>query len=1108
MALDDAGHPDAERLAEYADGVLEVEARADIERHLADCAECRAIVAETMAFLQANPATSASALSPRVIPFRSRRRVTGVVAGLAAAAALVLAVRVVQPEWANGLFGARGDRPDLQELIAALAKEPTRPVAGRLTGGFKYSPPPSPTRGPGDRELSPDVRIAAAKIEKLAREKDTPDGQAAMGVAYLAQGNWDRAIEALRNASEQGADSPHVLCDLAAAYLARNTPADTAKALDAAQRASADASAPAECWFNLALAWERFARPVEARSAWERYLALDNGSPWADEARQHLSKLVSKATPLASHERTSTQQDRRRLEERVLPAWGRAVLSGDEQEADRQEATALAIATFLADTDGDRLPLETVRALRRAHDRASRQRLAEGHVLFSDALGLQRQDQVSAAAATFRRACDAFAPASPFADWVAVQWLFAARDTPDADLRLDDIARRGADRGFHNLVGRALWVRGLRRGLRGEFLESISDYRAAATRFAMTGESEWLAAVSGLIAEAYELMGDYTTAWDYRQRSFATLSDPMDSGFRYGALAAATRAAIRQHLDGAAVAFQDSVIRVGDQWSTTITRAQSLVGRAQVRSRLGKVDAALNDYDAARSILRDVDDVRARGPVESDISLGRGELLPFGPARLAALDDALAQATAGQLEYKFSRIHFSRGTTLAAIGRSGDARFEFATARQLAEAQRARMSDEQLRRTSLDELWRIFVASIRVETSSLDAASAFRLSEEGRAAAQPARADAVATIRDVQARLDSGTALLSYVVLENQTLLWVITADRDSLLQLDSAERRLRELATTVTFNILDGTDKWVERSRDLYDALLRPALPLIVGKTSLVIVPDGAIGQIPFAALIDRRTGRLLVEDFSTSLAPSATVWTAAVSRLAALAVEPVRRVVAIGDPAFDRSLFPGLVPLPGALDEAFGVGKLYPGATVLTGEEATVQRATRLMVDADVVHFAGHAVVNELLPLMSRLLFAPDRQAETAGVLFGYDVMRISWLRTRLVILSACATGAGRSYRGEGLIGLALPFFNAGVPTVVATLWAVDDRVTVPLMLAFHRELRNGRTAAGALRAAQLARLATHPAEKTRPAGWASIVAIGGDLAGDRGHRPRGAN
>jgi tetratricopeptide (TPR) repeat protein len=281
------GCPDAERLAEYADGVLGPADRADIERHLVECADCRAVIGETMALLQAHP-VAASPKPAVVVPFRSRRWVTGVVAGLAAAAVLALAVRVVRPQWVDGLFGPRGDRPELEELIAALANEPTRPVEGRLTGGFKYAPPPSPTRGPGDREVSPDVRIAAAKIENLARERDTPENQAALGVAQLAVRDLDGGITSLERAVQKDPQAATALSDLAAAYCTRgrdrgNTE-DLHRALDAAERALAVDPNLVEALFNRATILSLMGR--DSRRAWDDYRRRDASSEWARESRQ------------------------------------------------------------------------------------------------------------------------------------------------------------------------------------------------------------------------------------------------------------------------------------------------------------------------------------------------------------------------------------------------------------------------------------------------------------------------------------------------------------------------------------------------------------------------------------------------------------------------------------------------------------------------------------------------------------------------------------------------------------------------------------------------------------------------------------------------------
>src|SRR5262245_4301534 len=134
MAVD--RHPDAEQLAEYAEGALAGADRAEVEQHLAACDDCRAVVVDTMDYLATEreapdslqvgdtkdfPAAERPAAGlPRVLPFRSLRDMRGVAAALATAAIIALAAYVARP-WLG--FGPRGGRPELQELIAAQANE-------------------------------------------------------------------------------------------------------------------------------------------------------------------------------------------------------------------------------------------------------------------------------------------------------------------------------------------------------------------------------------------------------------------------------------------------------------------------------------------------------------------------------------------------------------------------------------------------------------------------------------------------------------------------------------------------------------------------------------------------------------------------------------------------------------------------------------------------------------------------------------------------------------------------------------------------------------------------------------------------------------------------
>jgi hypothetical protein len=332
--------PDAELLAEYADGVLDAESRDAIEAHLVTCPDCRSVLVETMAFLGAEAEATAAAASPpasepvsepvsgpvtapvtapapvspvtpapsadvdassstgtpsRVIPFRSRRWVTGVGATLAAAATLVLIVRIAAPAWLPSWLGGG---PPLEALVAALETQQTRPVDGRLMGGFAYAPAPSPTRGGADRfgrQWSAEVHVAAAEIERFAAGNNSARAQAALGVALIVNGDLDEAIATLERAAKDSPDDVAVLTNLSAAYLARarwwNHPEDWPKALTAANNAARLAPEAPEPYFNRALAYEGLDQTELAERAWADYTRRDRDSAWTREAEERKKAL-------------------------------------------------------------------------------------------------------------------------------------------------------------------------------------------------------------------------------------------------------------------------------------------------------------------------------------------------------------------------------------------------------------------------------------------------------------------------------------------------------------------------------------------------------------------------------------------------------------------------------------------------------------------------------------------------------------------------------------------------------------------------------------------------------------------------------------------------
>ena len=203
-------------------------------------------------------------------------------AALATAAAFILAV---------GIPLMKGSGPELAPLVAAVGN--VRPFEARLTGGFAFGPIQSPYRSGAAQEISPDIRIAAAELEKKNRARPSPQLLGALGVADLITGRSREGVSHLEQAVALAPNDARLLSDLSAAYLVsaeRDGRADDlAKALASAERATAQDPSLKEARFNRALALERLHASEKARDAWNEYLKVDSTSDWAGAARQRLA---------------------------------------------------------------------------------------------------------------------------------------------------------------------------------------------------------------------------------------------------------------------------------------------------------------------------------------------------------------------------------------------------------------------------------------------------------------------------------------------------------------------------------------------------------------------------------------------------------------------------------------------------------------------------------------------------------------------------------------------------------------------------------------------------------------------------------------------------
>ena len=306
------------------------------------------------------------------------------------------------------------------------------------------------------------------------------------------------------------------------------------------------------------------------------------------------------------------------------------------------------------------------------------------------------------------------------------------------------------------------------------------------------------------------------------------------------------------------------------------------------------------------------------------------------------------------------------------------------------------------------------------------------------------------------------------------------------------------------------GPDPDLDReARALFDALLAPVADDIGRADRLVIVPDGVLHGLAFAALRradEEGPGAYLASWKPTAVAPSLT----ALARLAARPHRPApsRRAVIVGDARFEgaparasagdrlvrSAVIEGLPPLPGTRREAEDVARAFPDrATLLLGEGASEPAIKRVARDTGILHIATHGVVNDLTPLDAALvLAAPGPDDEENGLLQAWESFDQVRLDADLVVLSACDTGLGRTFAGEGLLGLTRAFQFAGARAVAASLWKAPDESTATLMSAFYAERAKGVAADEALARAERRLLAR--AETAHPFYWAAFV-IDGD-------------
>ena len=334
-------------------------------------------------------------------------------------------------------------------------------------------------------------------------------------------------------------------------------------------------------------------------------------------------------------------------------------------------------------------------------------------------------------------------------------------------------------------------------------------------------------------------------------------------------------------------------------------------------------------------------------------------------------------------------------------------------------------------------------------------------------------------VKEVQSMLQPDEVLVEYYAIADRFHAFLIGHDNFEVVQNLTTTEAVRTSLKGLTFQlskfhlqhsyIQSHADLLLTATRyhlrELYRQLIEP-IKTIIGQRSLIIVPHQSLHYIPFQALYDG--SRYLVDSHAIAYAASASVLK--ICRERKIQKTDHDLVLAVADKT-----------TPYINEEVAALRELLPKARVFVGAEAREDKLRQYGSSAGKIHIAAHGIFRADNPQFSSL-----RLGDSWVLLF--DIFNLQ-LGAELTTLSACETGMNAVWEGDELLGLAGGFLYAGTPSLVVSLWTVNDRSTAQLMRRFYQGLQSGFSKSRAIQEAVLEVKARFP----HPYYWAPFILMG---------------
>ncbi len=1026
-------------------------------------------------------------------------------------------------------------------------------------GGFDYAPY-APTRGANDADANARILRERAERMVLDAyvEHPSPATRHALGKYYLADKQFDKAIEqfneALKETPSSASNAAELHNDLGAALLEKskyekrnNQPDDSvqhmAASLESIEQALKLHPHYPPAVFNRALCLQEMYLPRQAIEEWKKYLQLDNNSKWADEARRRLEELEKAPSKISKSDKELYQDYLKEPEndERTFDLFCQAYsttgngitehllddfLAAKEGRDDAEATHKLQLLEKLGALIYQRTTDPYVRDVARYYQQLTPEQqplLVKARYHLNKGRDLRTTAQ-SKAAANYEQAITLFRQAQDQCEVKMTTCLLARSHLRQMNLdKSHDFFAPLAGAGNPYLWLRCESLNGLGDLFKIKALpeEGIRASQSALSIAQQIGNTNQRVTTLASLAVRYLELGNLERSFLYQQQAIETVGHHATS--RQQHWATNIQAAFQLFSNGfyaAALAYQQEALAIELttkrhlQLSRTYSHLSVMLGKvARFAEAIPLAQEAVNIGARLENERLGLEIQAYSGLFLADLQRESGDQLAAFQSyeRVLNLNNKL-----GIVRYDFEAY---RGKALAeiALGQQAQAQKDLAQALSIFEKNRTQITVDQERMAYLDKEYDAYDAAISIAYPQ-NPQAAFDLVERGRA---PSLLETIKSsdltdtsnklapngyvqplsLQAIQQKIPTKQRLLEFACLPDRLVVFGVSANGfthyQHTISLSQLEQKVhsfrRQISTFPTAN----NDQIKAQAAELYQILIEPLEPFIVDTTVLYIVPDKVLHYLPFAALFSAKQRKYLIENHGLVTTPSASVFALSLVRSHNQVSSKKPQALAVGNPRFDPTYYPQLADLPAAKSEVNNVAANYNRHHTLTEELATKEAVKTAMKSADIIHLATHGIVDERSWLNSKLVMAkPSSNTDVDGALHAYEIAKMRLANSRLTVLSACHSGVESFYRGDGLIGLSRAFLAAGVPSVVASYWAVDSNVSAILMTDFHRRLKS-YPVSQALRHTQLGLLNGNNAQYRHPYYWAAFNTFGVDTS-----------